>query len=94
LLYGLARELVTNVARHASASSLQVDIARVADEIHLSVRDDGVGCTPDRRRQALREGHLGLASWTERVRALGGDLYMEPASGEGTQVLARIPVPD
>jgi signal transduction histidine kinase len=92
VLYGLSRELVTNTARHAAASKLDLKISQASDAISLAVTDDGTGFAPGRRRQALREGHLGLASWTERIRALGGDLSVHSAPGRGTRIEARIPV--
>ena len=67
LLLAVARELLTNAARHAGASRVAVDAARSRDALELEVADDGRGIEPGRREEALAEGHIGLASVTERV---------------------------
>ena len=55
----------------------------------VSVADDGAGMDPERRRAALTEGHIGLASVTQRVEANGGELQIQATPGSGTQVSAR-----
>lgn len=92
LLFSLARELVINVAKHADASSLIVRVRRVPGELQLEVADDGRGLDPARLRRAPLDGHIGLASATERVEALDGRLEIAAQPGHGTLVRARIPV--
>lgn len=91
LVLALARELLANVARHANARSAHVAIAdRGDDSIELLVADDGEGMSPERRREALSEGHIGLASVTQRVEANGGELDLATELGRGTSVRARL----
>jgi len=92
LLLSLARELLRNAAKHANASRVSVLIEERGDAIFLEVADDGRGFTADRREKALKEGHIGLASSVERVRALGGDFKLESERDRGTVVRASIPV--
>ncbi|HET8672227.1 MAG TPA: ATP-binding protein [Thermoleophilaceae bacterium] len=91
LILSLARELLTNVAKHAKASNVLVRVCRHDQQIELSVEDDGVGIAPGRREQALHEGHVGLASSTERVEALAGSFQVEPRPEGGTIARAELP---
>jgi two-component system NarL family sensor kinase len=91
LLFSIARELVTNAAKHARAGSLGVSVRRRGAEIVLEVADDGVGFDEGRLRAAPGAGHIGLASCAERVEALGGRLEVESEPGRGTRVRAAFP---
>ena len=93
LVLALSRELLRNVAKHASAREVSVRVARTGDGIALSVVDDGVGIAPGRARDALHEGHIGLASSRERVEAIGGSLRVgaRPDGRPGTQAVAVLP---
>jgi two-component system NarL family sensor kinase len=93
LLLAVSRELLTNVARHADASRVSVSLVRDGDEVELTVTDDGRGFSPERRREALSEGHIGLASVTQRMRAAGGAFELE-SSPAGTTARARLGVGD
>ena len=92
LVLAVVRELISNAARHASPGSVTVHVRREAEALHLSVRDDGVGFAEERLIQAPREGHIGLATHGERLRALGGALEIHRPQDGGTEVRARIPV--
>ena len=89
-LFRIVQEAVTNVLRHARASTLQVALAFEPGRVTVSVRDDGRGFDPAAR--AIRSRRLGLTSMRERARALGGSLSVESAPGKGTTV--RVEVPD
>jgi len=78
------REAISNVARHASASRVEVT-ASVDDEAVLRVRDDGVGISRDGRRSGLRN----LAT---RAADLGGCLRVEALAGGGTELEWRVPI--
>jgi two-component system, NarL family, sensor kinase len=88
--YYIAREALTNAARHARARSCRVHLAlqdgpeRV--ELRLEITDDGVGL-PDERHLGV-----GLSSMRERVEELGGKFSVESPPEGGTRVLARLPV--
>jgi PAS domain S-box-containing protein len=92
LVLSAASELVTNVAKHAHASRCAVSVERRGDRIILEVADDGVGIPEGRQDKALREGHIGLASTVQRMKAIGGDGEVSSTVGKGTVVRASIPV--
>lgn len=91
LLLAVARELLTNVALHAGAQTVRVSVAAEGLNAVLEVADDGAGLQPGRREEALREGHIGLASLTHRVEAAGGAFELDSAPGAGTTVRAQLP---
>ena len=75
LLFRNIRELLTNVLRHANASTVVVRLARVGDTIRVSVEDDGDGMDVAATvRNVRREGGFGLFSIQERMSDLGGSL--------------------
>jgi signal transduction histidine kinase/ligand-binding sensor domain-containing protein len=81
------RELLTNVARHARATRVEIALAREGEALVLRVADDGVGApAPD-----LARGGTGLASLARRAERLGGEFALAPRPGGGTA--ARVAVP-
>jgi len=92
LLLSVARELLTNAARHARASRVELTLRSAPDAVVLEVADDGAGMPPDREREALAEGHIGLATGAERVAAVGGTLALAQLPGGGTRVRVELPV--
>jgi PAS domain S-box-containing protein len=91
LILSLARELLTNVAKHAEAEHVKVEVRRDDAWIVLTVEDDGRGIETGRREAALREGHVGLASSAERVEALAGRFEVDGQAGRGTRARAVLP---
>jgi two-component system NarL family sensor kinase len=92
LIVVLARELLSNIARHSGASCVAITVAVDAERVELEVRDNGLGFEPDRRAAALEQGHIGLASSEQRVRSAGGELVIASAAGRGTTVRATLPL--
>jgi PAS domain S-box-containing protein len=93
LVLSLARELLNNAAKHAAADTVQVTVGRQDDEVLLEVSDDGRGLDHEAVAAAPMHGHIGLASLTQRVEAVGGALDLRAgAGGHGTTVLARLPI--
>jgi signal transduction histidine kinase len=93
LVLSVARELLTNAALHARASHVRLTLRCVAGRLLvLEVADDGAGVPLGREREALSEGHIGLAISAERVAAVGGRLALEPLPGGGTRARAELPV--
>jgi signal transduction histidine kinase/streptogramin lyase len=90
-LLRIAHEAVTNAVRHASATTLSVELDFARDGVHLRVRDDGRGFDPEPWLVKRRGDHFGLVGMAERVRGLGGDLHVRSREGEGTQVGCRLP---
>jgi signal transduction histidine kinase len=91
LILSLARELLTNVTKHAGAKRVKVAVVRRDESVLLTVEDDGRGIDRGRRESALREGHVGLASSAERVEALAGEFEVERRAGGGTRARAVLP---
>lgn len=89
-MYRILQEALTNVARHARARGVGVQLKLEGTTLELVVRDDGVGFDAG---AALREASgLGLHGMQERVALLGGSLEIESKPGHGTVVRGRIPV--
>jgi two-component system, NarL family, sensor kinase len=91
LVLSLARELLSNAARHSRASTIRLRLTCGDGAIVLVVADDGRGFAPERRAQALREGHIGIATSGERVAAAGGTFDVVSAPGAGTTITVRLP---
>lgn len=92
-LYRIAQEALTNVARHAQASNVLVQILRTSKGARLLIRDDGVGFdVQTEMEKGVSSGHLGLAGIAERVALLSGELQIESGHGEGTCLIVDIPI--
>jgi signal transduction histidine kinase len=88
-LFRILQEALTNVARHAQASRVEVTLSGSAEHAVLEVRDDGVGLPPS---QPGGPPSLGLLSMRERAQVLGGSVSVGPAGPRGTVVRADIPL--
>ena len=87
-LFRIFQELLTNVARHAKATRVNVTLADGAD-LHLEVEDNGRGIRPEQFQNTRALGFLGMR---ERVQPFGGSLEVNPADGKGTKVSVTIPL--
>lgn len=88
----LVRELLVNVTKHAAACHVRVEVMGFNDGgFRLEVADDGRGMTQDRRRRGALEGHIGLSSIEERVRARSGTVEIHSTPGAGTRVCITLP---
>ena len=87
-LYRILQETLTNAERHARADTVEVSLIIDPDEIELTVLDNGTGFDP----KAIRSGCLGIMGMRERTELLGGSFQLETASGEGTEIRARLPL--
>jgi two-component system NarL family sensor kinase len=84
-VYRIVQEALTNVARHARATTCVVRLAR-NDDVTLEIADDGIGIP------AGRSAGVGLSSMHERAEELGGGCTVEAVPEGGTRVLARLPL--
>lgn len=84
------RESVANAAKHASSPAVAVAVRASRDEVRVTVEDHGKGFEPG--TTGLRAGHLGLEMMRRRVAAVNGTLDIGSAPGQGTRVVARLPV--
>ncbi len=87
-LYRIAQEATHNTVKHARATELDLRLECTGTYVALTIQDNGVGFDPT----GSFPGHLGLKSMRERATRLGGTLSFESAPGQGTRILARIPV--
>lgn len=92
IVLSVARELLTNAAKHAGARDVTVRVEREHELLVVRVIDDGCGFSAQRREEAVGELHYGLMATTERVEALGGTFRVTSAAGEGTAATARLPL--
>jgi signal transduction histidine kinase len=83
--YYVVAEALTNVAKHARASLVQVEVTATDGLVRLDVRDDGVGGADPARGS-------GLVGLKDRVEATGGTLRVESRPGQGTSLLAELPI--
>lgn len=91
--FRIAQECLTNIARHAQARQVRVELHRSESDLELLVADDGVGFDVSAAcERAVRGTSLGLLGMQERVRLLGGQLEMESAPSRGTRVRVRFPI--
>jgi signal transduction histidine kinase len=87
-LYRLAQEALTNVAKHAGASRIEIGLVLRNGAIVLRVSDDGCGFDPGAGRKGL-----GLIGMRERVALAGGRLEIDSEPGRGTTLTAEVPAP-
>lgn len=107
-LYRVVQEALTNVQKHAFARHVEITLRFYADgqwkdgaeqlldgiehgpRLHLLIRDDGRGFNPD---EVARDGnHFGLLGMSERVKLLGGNMYIQSIPGSGTGIEISIPL--
>jgi PAS domain S-box-containing protein len=91
--FRVVQEALTNVARHAAAQHVWIDLSESGSALELAVRDDGVGFdVAPTREQAAKLGRLGLLGMAERIQLLGGTLQVESQPGRGTRIHASFPL--
>jgi two-component system NarL family sensor kinase len=91
LMYRAARELLTNIGKHANASTVSVRLGRIGNRIVLTVSDDGVGFDPAVVSRYVADGHIGLGSLLARFDAMGGSMLVDSAADGGTRVTVTSP---
>ena len=88
-LYRMVQEALTNVARHARATDVNIEMRQEAGELVLAVRDNGVGFPSDLQHN---EGRYGLLGIRERAYMLGGRLEVDNPPGGGGRLTVRLPL--
>jgi NarL family two-component system sensor histidine kinase YdfH len=83
-------EGLTNVARHAKATQVWVEVGAEGGALKVSVRDDGQGLKPGTEQD--RPGHFGLTGLRERARLAGGTLNVRSEPGRGTELTMILPL--
>src|SRR5262249_13973072 len=85
------RELMTNIGKHAHATTVKVGLQRVGDQIVLTVRDNGTGFDPGLVNRAVANGHIGLGSLLARFDSMGGSMRIDSETGRGTRITFKSP---
>jgi signal transduction histidine kinase len=91
ILFRVAQESLTNVARHAKASRVDVSIRKFPGAARLEIKDDGSSFRVEHKLWASNGKRLGLLGMRERVEMVGGAFSIESAPGHGTTVRAEVP---
>jgi PAS domain S-box-containing protein len=82
-LHRIAQESLNNIAKHAEASEVVIDLNCNPESANLSIKDDGRGFDP----QAIPAGHLGIGIMRERAQKIGATFQIKSKPGDGTSVL-------
>lgn len=91
--FRVVQEAVTNIAKHAQAQKVWITLRQHAGELHLTVRDEGVGFNVEASRKGAMAGAgLGLQGMEERMGLIGGRLDIRSASRRGTEIHAWAPL--
>ncbi|WP_231911275.1 GAF domain-containing sensor histidine kinase [Candidatus Promineifilum breve] len=86
-LYRLCQEALNNVAKHAAATRVAIDLRHEAGIVELRICDDGRGFDTNQ----IYSGHYGLGMMRERAAAIGATVSITSRSGEGTEITTRWP---
>jgi signal transduction histidine kinase len=89
--YRIVQEALTNVVKHARATTCRVHLHRQAANVMLTLEDDGAGFDPSHPHDEAEPRGLGLIGIRERVRQLGGSVSVESEPGRGTRITAVLP---
>jgi signal transduction histidine kinase len=90
-LFRIIQEAITNTVKHAQATQVRVLLRAQDNELQLRVEDDGRGFAP---QPPATETGYGLATMRERAKELGAALQVHSRPGQGTRVIAFIPIPN
>jgi signal transduction histidine kinase len=88
VFFRVLQEALTNIIRHASASSVRIKLSRFKNSIAMSIQDNGTGMLPGIAKSGKS---LGLVGMRERVRQFGGKIDIVSKKGQGTKLTIFIP---
>lgn len=91
VLFRIAQEAMTNIKRHADAGKVEIRLEKKGKNIELTIADNGKGFVQSTVDEHPKRG-IGLRNMQERVEAVGGTLFLTSTVGQGTQVVATLPV--
>ncbi len=94
VLYRIAQEALTNVARHAKASFVEITIESLEEVIRMTIKDNGQGFQISGKGGSKKKNRLGLIGMRERVEMIGGTFRVDSTPGESTAVQVEIPPAD
>ena len=81
-IFRIMQECLTNIAKHAEASEVLIEVSFSEDNIQMDIRDNGVGFDPAK----TPKHHYGLMNMKERARKIGGQVEIESSPGQGTRI--------
>jgi signal transduction histidine kinase len=87
-LFRILQEALTNVARHAGATAVDIRLAGEAGRVTMEIADNGGGIPADKISDSRSIGLLGMR---ERAHALGGEVVIRPNAARGTKVEVSLP---
>ena len=88
-LLRICEEAVTNAAKHARPTEVEVSLECTPNELQLRIRDDGCGFNPN-GPDGSKDGHFGLVGIRERVKTVGGNLSLNTRPGHGTEIIVKV----
>lgn len=88
-LFRITQEALTNVVRHAGASSVSVELRAVADRVYLTIKDNGKGLPPP---DQVRKGTVGLTGMRARARTCRGEMKIVSGPGQGVTIKVWVPL--
>jgi signal transduction histidine kinase len=91
VLYRIVQEALTNVARHAKASHVDVSIESVDGVIRMTIKDNGRGFQVSGEAGSTKRNRLGLIGMRERAEMIGGSFQVDSTPGGSTTVRVEIP---
>jgi signal transduction histidine kinase len=92
VLFRIAQEALTNVARHAGATRVDVNIQKLPEWVVMKIRDNGKSFKVERVLHGKGKKRLGLLGMRERLEMVGGRFEIESARGKGSTIIAKIPL--
>ena len=92
VLFRVAQEALTNIARHAQASQVELNIQKLPRAVCMKIKDNGKSFPVQRTLHAKKNKRLGILGMRERVEMVGGSFTVESVPGQGTTICAHIPI--
>jgi PAS domain S-box-containing protein len=90
LLFRIAQEALANVAKYAQAGNVTISLDTASQATRLTIADDGIGFDPSARPQPSSDHGWGLMIMRERAAAVGAELTIESAVGQGTRIIVTL----
>jgi histidine kinase len=92
-LQRMVGEILTNIEKHAQATSVNADFFYDSEHFHLDIFDNGIGFD-NSLGNLNQEGHYGLTGLKERTKSLGGHISIDPhfEFGGGTRISFQVPI--
>ena len=90
VLFRLVQESLNNVAKHAQASKVLIEITSNKETLVMAVKDNGLGFDPQENDGNENEPHWGLLSMQRRAASIGANLQIHSTPGKGTEVIIKI----